>query len=76
MGAGELTNVSIKLVDQVGGEEPPAFGFAAASRIGSYRRLKMVDGTLQTITVTNKTAPGIYDQDGLYMLSLADADLG
>jgi hypothetical protein len=73
--AGELTNVSIKLVENVTGEEAPAFGFGAATKIGSYRRLMMVDGVAQPVVVMNKTLPGLYDQDGLYMLSLAEVDL-
>jgi hypothetical protein len=69
--AGELTSVSIKLVGSVSGELP-TFGFSAATKIGNYRRLKLVDGVEQAVVVTNKTLPGIYDQDGLYMLTLAD----
>jgi hypothetical protein len=61
-----LTLVSVKLVAST--LETPT-GFAATHKIGNYTRLVSVTPKV-TKTVTNKTAPGVYDTDGLYTLKI------
>ncbi len=70
--AGELVSVSIGLVSGMPGDDR-AFGFSAATKIGSYRRLKMI-GIPTPVVVVNKTLPGIYDDGGLYRLQIVALD--
>ncbi len=57
--AGQLVNVSLKLVAAV--ESEATFGLAAGSKIGTYKRL-LAAGSTATKNVTNVTAPETYDE--------------
>ncbi len=61
-----LMMVSLKLVSS---SLPGQTGFAALNGIGKYTRLESV-APKETVTVNNKTAPGLYDSEGTYVLKI------